>query len=235
MNNSYKKNLLITAIATLSYIASTICFNDENEMLAYVKHFLPEAPVILEAGGHFGEDSIRMKSVWPKATMHVFEPLPSSLKVMLKEVNSISGIKCYPYALTTHIGTTNFYIDTHNNGASSIGYPVEWNQDEFDKTPIQVPCITLNKWAEIYDVDHIDFMWLDMEGHELAALQHAGDILKTVKSIYTEISFVPVRIGSSSFSELTKFLESYGFVEVWHRTHGNAYGDALYIKKDLAQ
>lgn len=235
MNNAYKKNLLIIAITTLSYIASTMPFNDENEMLAYVKRFLPEAPVILEAGGHFGEDSIRMKSLWPKATMHVFEPLPSSLKLMLKEVNSISSIKCYPYALTNHIGTTNFYIDTVNHGACSIGFPVEWNQDEFDKTPIQVPCITINKWADIYDVHHIDFMWLDMEGHELAALQHADDILKTVKSIYTEISFKPVRVGSCSFSELTSFLESHGFVEVWHRKYGNGYGDALYMKKDLVQ
>ncbi len=202
-------------------------------MLLFVRSLLPDAPVILEAGGHFGEDTINMKRVWPNAQMHVFEPLPSSFEKMLKETAHLTKVTCYPYALTSYTGKTCFYIDIPNNGASSIGYPVSWNQSEFDKNPIEVPCITLKEWAETNRVDHIDFMWLDMEGHELYALQCAFPLLDNVSAIYTEISFEPIRQNSCLYMDLKKFLEQHGFCEIWQRAWSKANGDALFVKTYL--
>ncbi len=230
----FTKNIfLFSSLAIHLQILPTISFKNPDEMLAFVKPFLPESPVILEAGGHFGEDTNRMKSLWPNATMLVFEPLPSSFEIMVRETQHLPDVICYPYALTTFSGKTHFYIDIPNNAASSIGYPVEWNESEFDKTPIEVPCITLNDWAHENNISHIDFMWLDMEGHEYYALQNGLDILKTVKAIYTEISFVPVREGSTLYPDFKKFLESEGFCEVWKSCDVGRYGDALFIKKDI--
>lgn len=205
--------------------------NYQNDMLLYVKSFLPSDPVILEAGGHFGEDTIRMKIIWPKATMHVFEPLSSSFEKMISDTKDLSSVFCYPYALTTFSGKTNFYIDIPNNAASSIGYPVEWNENEFNKTPIQVSCITINEWAKANNISKIDFMWLDMEGHELFALQNASNILKTVKAIFTEVSFVPIRQGSCLYTDLKNFLESQGLYEVWKSCDSGRFGDALFVRK----
>lgn len=227
-----KKLIILLFFVSLFQVLPQVVFSYDyqNDMLSYVKSFLPINPVILEAGGHFGEDTIRMKSVWPDATMHVFEPLPSSFEKMIRDTQNLSSVFCYPYALTTFLGKTNFYIDIPNNAASSIGYPVEWNESEFDKTPIQVSCTTINQWASLNNISKIDFMWLDMEGHELYALQHASDILKTVKAIFTEVSFVPVREGSCLYIDLKNFLESEGFVEVWKCSFGR-FGDALFVKK----
>lgn len=199
-------------------------------MLSYVKSLLPLNPIILEAGGNCGEDTIRMKSMWPNATMHVFEPLPISFEKMMLSTKHLSLVHCYPYALTTFSGETNFYIDIPNNAASSVGYPVEWNEREFNKTPIKVPCITINQWAKLNNISKIDFMWLDMEGHELSALRHASDILKTVKVIFTEISFVPIREDSCLYKDLKNFLESEGFREIWKSSDDGTFGDALFVK-----
>lgn len=181
MQNIIKQSLLVCLLIGIHIRCdSTISFKDYDEILAFVASFLPESPVILEAGGHLGEDTNRMKSLWPGATMHVFEPLPSSFEIMLKATQHLSNVTCYPYALTSYSGKINFYIDIPNNGASSIGYPVSWNQHEFDKAPIEVPCIALDSWANINNISHVDFMWLDMEGHELYALQHGLNISRIV-------------------------------------------------------
>jgi FkbM family methyltransferase len=227
--------LLITLAATHTTILfSQLSFKNPDEMLAYVKQYLPENPVILEAGGRFGEDTVRMKSLWPNATMHVFEPLPSSFKTMLDAVSHLSNVHCYPYALTSYCGSTDFYINTGNLGACSINAPVSWNEEEFEKTPIKVPCTTLNKWMRGQAISHIDFMWLDMEGHELHALRHGIDVLKTAKAIYTEVSFMPVRLNSGLYTNLKALLIAHGFSEVWRSTYKEEkYGDALFIKKDL--
>lgn len=222
--------LMMIAMGFQSSLA--IHFRNPDEMLSYVKRFLPQSPVILEAGGNHGEDTNRMKSVWSNAVMHVFEPLPDSFEVVLKNTKSLSDVFCYPYALTNYSGETDFYIDFHNHGSSSINYPVKFNEHEFEKTPIRVSCITIDEWAKQNNVDSIDFMWLDMESHELYALRHALDILKTVKAIYTEVAYEPVRQGSCLYPELRAFLEAQGFVEVWKVSHGR-FGDALFIKKEL--
>ena len=208
-----------------------ISFKNTDEMLAYVKSLLPKNPIILEAGAHFGEDTIRMKAVWPNAVMHIFEPLPSSFEIMIQATKHLTDVMCYPYALTITTGMTHFYIDVLNHGASSINYPVEWNQHEFNKTPIEVPCITLHEWAQLNQIKKIDFMWLDMEGHELYALQNGLELLRTVKVIYTEISFVPVRENSCSYYDLKKFLLSHGFREIWKSGDSGRYADALFVKK----
>lgn len=213
-------------------LSAKLSFKNPDEMLAYVQRFLPENPVILEAGGRFGEDTLRMKSVWPLAIMHVFEPLPSSFNTLVEALQYIADVHCYPYALTSHSGVTDFYINEDNCGASSINAPVSWNEGEFEKAPIQVPCITLNEWAQRNQISHIDFMWLDMEGHELYALEHGTDILKTVKAIYTEVSFEPIRLNSGLYINLRKLLAKHGFLEVWRSTYQQEkYGDALFVKK----
>lgn len=225
------------AICLLLLIQGTVsCFKinigNSQKMLEAIRRFLPESPVILESGGHYGEDTVKMKRLWPEAVMHVFEPLPSSFEKMIHATQNLSDVYCYPYALTDHSGSISFYYNSGNTGASSINAPVGFNASEFDKTPLTVSCITLSEWAMVHNVDHIDFMWLDMESHELYALRHGIEILKTVKVIFTEVAYEPVREGSALYPEYKSFLEEQGFQEVGIRSFGR-FGDALFIKREL--
>lgn len=211
------------------------CFKNTDEMLLFVKKILPEKPIILEAGGHYGEDTLRMYAVFDNATIHVFEPLPSSYKKIKDITCGIESIKTYPFALSNFEGMTNFYVNYNNDGASSIGKPVNFNEKEFDKKPIKVSCTTINAWAKKYSIERIDFMWLDMEGHELSVLKNA-DIIDAVKCIYTEIDFVPVREDTGVYIQLRSFLEKKGFQEIWRDGDpGSRFGNALFIHESLLQ
>lgn len=233
-----KKLILLWLGCTQPLLA--LQFNTDNHsimqdnILTYIKKFLPASPVILEAGGDNGDDTIRMKTAWPDATMHVFEPLPWSFQTIVKKTNHLPNINCYQYALTDFSGETDFHVDIPNNGSSSIGAPLSFNKGEFDPKPLKVACITLDEWAEQNNVNQIDFMWLDMESHELYALKKGTKILDTVKVIFTEVAYEPVREGSCLYPDLKKFLEEHGFVEVW-KWQVARFGDALFIKNDLLQ
>lgn len=211
----------------------------EDDVLLYLKNkILPNNPVILEAGAHYGEHTKKMKNLWPQATMHTFEPLDSSFSRLLEIAKNEDNVFCYNYALSSYTGKTNFYINPGNDGASSIGAPVDFNKNEFLTTPIEVECTTISQWADEYEIKAIDFMWLDMEGHELKALMNAGVLLNSVKAIYTEIDFIKVRDGSCLYFDLKSFLEKNGFHEVWKRSWGALgnplfQGDALFIKKNI--
>ena len=208
-------------------------FANSRAMLNYIKRHLPENPTILEAGGWHGEDTVAMKTIWPGATIHVFEPNPDSFQKLAANTKKYPEIYPYNYALSDVRKNVDFYIDIFNDGACSIGKPVAFNEHEFDKKPITVPATTINIWAKEHGVNHIDFMWLDAEGHELRILKEASDIISTVKAVFTEIDFIEIREKACLYSEVKALLESYGFVEVWQELCSSFFGNALFIKKEL--
>ncbi len=210
---------------------------NHNSVLNKVSRHIPSNPIILEAGGHIGEDTERMAQFWPGGIIHTFEPSPTSYAALEKKTGSLCNVFRYQYALTDYIGTADFYLSPDNPGASSILPPADWfTLYTFEKEPITVNCTTIDEWAAKQNVDHIDFMWLDMEGNELKALLASPKLLKTVKVIYIELNNKEFRTGTPHYSTVKRWLESQGF-----KSHGEtrAYhkgewwqSDVLFVKSN---
>jgi hypothetical protein len=65
----------------------------------FFRKFLPEKPVIVEAGAHVGSDTIQMGSLRPKGNICAFEPVPELVHTLKKTLRAAernllsSGIK----------------------------------------------------------------------------------------------------------------------------------------------
>jgi FkbM family methyltransferase len=210
-----------------------------HRMLPSMAQFLPENPVILEAGAFEGEDAVVMSQVWPKGIIHTFEPVPLLyLKTKAKTFNC-KNVRCYQMALSETTGKAKFYVSSDNendvSGSSSLLEPKEhlkiYPSVKFNRS-IEVQTINLDEWAQINNVDHIDFMWLDMQGAELAMLKACPNILKTVKLIFIEIAFAETYKNMPLYQEVRPWLESQGFTVIYEETCGaaKAEGNALFIR-----
>lgn len=188
----------------------------EDNILELVRLYVPKNPVILEAGAHHGIDTCKMKNIWPYSTIHAFEPHPDNHKRLLASIRGLEGITVYPLALTNHNGTAQFYRCRLHDGASSL-LKAPPHREAFynDQTPILVSTLTLDEWAQRFQVDHVDFCWLDMEGAELRMLEHARMLLQTARAIYIEVNFQEFRVGMVQYHDVKKFLNEHGFVEIW--------------------
>ena len=80
-------------------------------------------------------------------------------------------------------------------------------ETNYNDVQMTLPCMTLDDWASFYSVDHIDFMWLDMEGAEYYMLSASPKILQTTKVILSEINFKSFREGHTLYDTLKPFLE----------------------------
>lgn len=181
-----------------------------------VKTFLPDNPSIIEAGSHYGEDTEKMASLWPNRTIYAFVPFPHSFNLTQEKAKKFSNVLCYQYAL----GNKNeIVVATSGDGASSLLNPNSILDPyiAFDQKPIKVESIILDTWAKNNNVTKIDFMWLDMEGYELAALKASPEIGSTVKAIYTEVNFQEFREGNCFYDEIKQWLGQQGFKEEWTR------------------
>jgi len=209
--------------------------------LQIVRYFIPDNPHILEAGGHYGDDTIKMMNYWPNATIYSFEPNPSAYAQLKASTKSYNSVFTYPFALYNYDGMVQFRIRLDaNEGGSSIlppsqdysetGHTHDWWYVEKE---IEVPCMTLDSWAKQESIQTVDFMWLDMEGVELQALKAGSDLLKNVKAIHSEVNFQEFRTGMTQYEALSKFLEEQGFEEVFFEGSRTFQGNAIFVRSNL--
>jgi hypothetical protein len=98
---------------------------------------------------------------------------------------------------------------------------------------VGVSCVILDDWCKKNNVDHIDFMWLDLEGLELQILQSSPLILNTVKVIYTETNFYEFRKNMTQYGALKEFLNSSGFRLLSHWYAQAHQGNAIFVRKEI--
>ncbi|HEX2978235.1 MAG TPA: FkbM family methyltransferase [Candidatus Babeliales bacterium] len=198
----------------------------------FIAQFLPENPVILEAGAHKGKDTLALHAQWPQSTIHAFEPVPHLYEKLQSAVCAIPSIYCYQVALSDHIGISTFYESTGKiDAASSLLAPHDYFNDKpIQFTQIEVPTTTIDSWAQENNIQKIDCLWLDLQGGELNALKAATSILPTVKAIHTEANLVERYKGSPLYNELKEWLESYGFELVAESFYHGSWGNVLMVK-----
>lgn len=223
--------------------------NEESyDVINFVKPYLPENPIILEAGASTGEDTMRFKEIWPKSQIFCFEPVPSLYEKLFNRVSKIPGITVHGCALSNVYGEQKFNI-AKSNEISSL-FPdnflnVDIPQDVLDSVNMKkedahdygdnesvVNCTTINDWFYLSGyIKQIDFMWLDTEGAELKILQGASNILSRVKVVSCELNFQQFRKGAVMFDELYDFMikNNFELKYIWGRD--NWQGTGIFINK----
>ena len=220
-------------------------------ILKLVKPFLPEDPVVLEAGAYDGTDTDEIAQTWPNGIVHAFEPQPEVFQRLKSNLKPRMNVKVYELGLSDYVGTATFYDSVHDYNpdqpfaSGSLLQPKEHLKlSPFVKfnRQFEVSITTLPFWAAQANVCNIDFMWLDLQGLELVVLKAATALLKTTRVVYTEVEFVEAYKGQHQYPEVKSWLEEQGFVlyaadfteeqaaqpncDVW-------YGNAMFVKKEL--
>lgn len=190
--------------------------------------------VIIEAGGHMGEDTFKLCDMFPNATIITLEPNPK-LYARLKN-NKHHNLLVFNDALSDHVGDTEFHIDANPDGlmgASSIlpphpDYLPYLNGEKI----IAVKCTTLENFFETFVIIYnstfyrkinliLDLLWLDIEMMEYRVLKASEQMLKNIRYIYLEISYSNFRLGQGGYDETNNLLVSNGFEQVFNEPQGS--------------
>ena len=116
---------------------------------------------------------------------------------------------------------------------------------EFDRFEItgssDIDCHTVDSYLSDSS-DPVDFIKLDLEGGELAALHGASNVLNTCLGLHVEVSFQHLRINQPLFGDINKVIKDKGidfidfiYISRWerqgYREAGQAvFGDALFLR-----
>jgi FkbM family methyltransferase len=213
----------------------------KNQILSYVSPYLPDKSITVEAGSFDGTDTRKMSAAWPHGTIHAFEPIPDVFALLKKNTCDLSNVIRHQVALSDHNGSATLYV---SEKPSCPGEPFQAGtllkpKERLKHSPITyprtitVPTITLDTWAQENNIDHIDFMWLDLQGMALPVLKGGVNILKTVRALFVELEFIEAYEGQAQYEETKAWLESQGFRAIaqdFTDTTSWIYGNVLFVR-----
>lgn len=198
--------------------------------------YIPQNSVILEAGAHSGSDTIRMNYAFPDSTIYSFEPEPNAYKKLARKTYGYSNIHIYNIALGNKNGKGELYVSKDLlDASSSLLQQTQVSREMHPELKLdyftEVTVRTIDSWAQENNVDHIDFMWLDMQGNELQALKSAKSLLHTTKAIYTEVLKYPTYEGAPLYQEFKEWMQNEGFTAKIEREIYDEQVNILFVRK----
>jgi 2-O-methyltransferase len=187
-----------------------------------LEKLLPAQATIIEAGAFDGKDTKKLSALFPDAKIHAFEPVPEIFEELTQQTKSYTNIYRHQIALSNKIGNATFYIAENPKKpgkicqAGTIMIPKDRLQRSaiiYPKT-ITVPTTTLDQWAIENNIKKADFIWLDLQGHELAVLMAGLQMIKTANLIFLEVNFIEAYHGQPTPQEINHWLACQGFKPV---------------------
>jgi FkbM family methyltransferase len=202
-----------------------------------------DVKVIFDIGSLHCLESVELSKRYTNAKIYAFEANPKSYEICLENSKDYPSISVINKAVNDYDGTCKFYPmdkektvtiwEDGNQGASSL-YLANGDYDHIEKYvqyEIEIPCTRIDTFCKENNVDHIDVVWMDLQGAELKALESMGNLLDTVEVIHTELEVNPIYEGQCLFSDVNEFLCDRGFELEWGYTDGVTFGsDYIFTK-----
>lgn len=156
------------------------------------------APVLLDVGANFGEWSFLMHRIFPQARILLVEPQPCCQQVILER--RIPNTTLIPHAVSSTTCGTRLYVDRDKPGIASLHQRRESYFQSSQFAEQQVHTTTIDEIVAGHGLARIDFMKMDIEGHELHGLK--GAIKSLERKVIRALSF---EFGACNINSRTYF------------------------------
>jgi FkbM family methyltransferase len=175
------EKLYLQSIRGMNYGSPHFWENGELKVMHYVDLRLSQCgkkhPVLFDIGANNGDYTRNLYKVFGRnASIHCYEPSTASFKILQKKIIDIDNIAAYPFCLGDAEETcTLFYDESTSTIASLHDLPINHPWKGYKSEQVQVK--TLDSLCPQINVNEINFLKIDVEGHELAVLHGAQEMI----------------------------------------------------------
>ena len=192
----------------------------ENEIV-FLSFFIPEEAVVLDIGANRGDYLYALEMDGKARSIYAFEPIPE-LAVQLRKL--FPGVKIHEIALSDHEGRQKFSIPFINNRyfdtRGTLEQLVEENQTKSRVIDVEVG--TLDTFCRKNLIHQIDFIKIDVEGHEWAVLKGAGETLTHLRPLCL-IEIEQRHHEHTPIQEIVSWVEAFGYEAYYYHLISNRF------------
>ena len=142
--------------------------------------------VLLDVGGNRGDYSAAVRARFPHCEIHIFEPAPECATDLRRRFSGDAHIAVHEVALSNETGEGTLWTDKPGSLLASL---TRRKLEHFGLSMDQsraVQTSRLDELASACSLECVDWMKIDVEGHELAVLDGASTSLASVSLVQFE-------------------------------------------------
>lgn len=149
---------------------------------SFMNHFLAKNSTVLDIGANYGHYAVELAKRCPEGEIHAFEPIPFTFRVLERVCSHFkcSNIHCYNAAVSDEEGFIEMTLPLLDFGAPNTGIAYVGDQSETASKPIRVAKLKIDA---LNFKQKIDFVKIDIEGHEPSAFKGMESLLLTDQPI----------------------------------------------------
>ena len=205
--------------------------------LAKRHNFKPKG--VLHIGGSTGQERFFYAEagienvIWVEALPNVFQTLKQNVSGYPKNI-------CLNACISEVDGQEVTFNVSSNGGESSSIFDFDLHSKfhpdvtfvgKIKLTTTRVDSLLAKNQIDVRDYDYLS---LDIQGSELAALKSMGDMLRLFNYCYVEVNKTPMYKDIPLVEDIDDYLAEFGFEAVEEKYTGAGWGDKFYIKKQSA-
>lgn len=176
-NGIYKCRGLNYSINFTDQIQEMVYFGTyERQELSFLRNYVKKNWICLDIGANIGFYTLNLsKLVGESGKVYALEPSESNFKKLEEniKINELNNCVTSKLALSSEIGDSIFSVSpSQNSGWGRLG---KWKSSQSE---IVVNVSTLDQFVEDRNISRIDFLKIDIEGHELEFIKGAENSFK---------------------------------------------------------
>jgi FkbM family methyltransferase len=196
--------LQVSKIGMNHWGGATVAYSGEIAAMNYIKNKTrKENLLIFDIGANIGQFALVAASVFRGPTfIYSFEPSSFTFNKLNKQIEGNSRIKTFNIGFGEKEENLKLYFEQEGSSIASLYKPLSKEtvdtKDYFEVIKIE----TIDGFCARNKIEFIDFLKLDIEGHEYFALLGALDMIKHGNIKYIQFEFGEYHIDSKCFFRL---------------------------------
>ncbi|MBR8828141.1 MAG: FkbM family methyltransferase [Gomphosphaeria aponina SAG 52.96 = DSM 107014] len=169
--------------------------------------------VFFYVGAHQGNyASMVLEKIGNKVKLFCFEPSPSSFEALQNRLGKIENVQLFNLGLSDQEGEVTLYATGRKIASLYKQHLHGENLENYQEEKIKL--VTLEKFCQAEKIHQIDFLKLDVEGHELKILDGAKEKIKS-----QQISLIQFEFGETNISSRTYFRDYFELLHPYYNIY----------------
>ena len=171
-----------------------------------VKKILPQiidkkSPVVFDVGANVGDYTSMIIDTFPETIIYAFEPHPSTFIKLKEKHKNKKNVSIFNWGLGSQIDQLTLYDKKKSDGSEQASLYKEVIEDihHFETVSHRINIETIDNIVNKYNLETIDFLKIDTEGHEFEVLKGATSTLQVGKIKYIQFEFNEMNVISRVF------------------------------------
>lgn len=180
-----------------------------TDLFVDLREYFPrfDVRVVFDVGANVGQSALPFLEQYPDCHVYCFEPVEANFQKLRARLGNNERVRCVQAALGRSAGQVRMIL----NGRGDRFRLAQGNGSAApDGCTVAVPIDNVDAYAAAADVEQIDFLKIDTEGHDLAVLEGADRMLSEgrVQMVQVEAGMNPENMLHVPLAKLQRFLET---------------------------